>query len=114
MKDVEVPEWKKKALEAGKNLDASAAPFGMSWGTESTISATDAYKKVENVVSETHDHGQSHDHGHSHEHMDHPGKYDERPSSHDRDWEERSFTVGLGGPVGSGESVFCHKHENSG
>ena len=50
--DVEVPEWKKKALAAGG--DASAAPFGMSWNTEGTVSATEASAK-------SHDH----DHGHS-------------------------------------------------
>ena len=59
VKDVEMPEWKKKALAAGKT-DAGAAPFGMSWNTEETISATDASKKVEG----SHDHG-GHDHGHS-------------------------------------------------
>lgn len=55
--DVEVPEWKKKALAA--NADATAAPFGMNWGTEATVSATDASKKVEESHSHTHDHGHS-------------------------------------------------------
>ena len=55
VKDVEVPEWKKKALAA--NADATAAPFGMNWGKEETISATDASKKV--------DESHSHSHGHS-------------------------------------------------
>jgi zinc transporter ZupT len=41
VKDVEVPEWKKKALET--RADPQAAPFGMSWNTEGTISATQAY-----------------------------------------------------------------------
>lgn len=54
--DVDIPEWKKKALAAGG--DASAAPFGMSWNTEGTVSATAASETVE---SKTHDH----DHGHS-------------------------------------------------
>ena len=38
----------------------------------------------------------------SHEHMEHPGKYEERPTAEftGRDLEERAFTVGLGGPVG--------------
>lgn len=39
MKD-EMPAWKKKALEAG-NSDPSAAPFGGSWTTEASVSATD-------------------------------------------------------------------------
>ena len=34
----EVPEWKKRAMESG--ADANAAPFGGSWNTESTTSAT--------------------------------------------------------------------------
>ena len=55
--DVEVPEWKKKALAA--EADAAAAPFGMNWGTEATVSATDASKKVEESHSHTHDHGHS-------------------------------------------------------
>eukprot|EP00979_Chaetoceros_neogracilis_P007791 scaffold1674_cov284-Chaetoceros_neogracile.AAC.9 len=53
--DVEVPEWKKKALAT--NADASAAPFGMKWGTEESVSATNASKKV--------DESHSHSHGHS-------------------------------------------------
>jgi len=42
--------------------------------------------------------------------MDHPGKFEERetktkkPSK--RDFKERSFTVGLGGPVGSGKTAL--------
>ena len=38
----------------------------------------------------------------SHEHLEHPGKYEERPTAEftGRDLEERAFTVGLGGPVG--------------
>lgn len=50
-----------------------------------------------------------HDHGHTHEHLDHPGEYSERPtasSSAWRDFEERAFTVGLGGPVGSGKTAL--------
>jgi len=68
-----MPEWKKKALAA--NADATAAPFGMSWNTEESISATDASKKVgeaqavaEEVVHEHVDEAHSHDHGHCHGH----------------------------------------------
>lgn len=46
----------------------------------------------------------------SHEHMDHPGRYEERPtagtSCAHRDFQERAFTVGLGGPVGSGKTAL--------
>jgi hypothetical protein len=36
----EVPAWKKRALEAGAS-DPMAAPFGGSWTTEASLSATD-------------------------------------------------------------------------
>mmetsp|Transcript_11003 Transcript_11003/g.20564 ORF Transcript_11003/g.20564 Transcript_11003/m.20564 type:complete len:264 (-) Transcript_11003:176-967(-) len=48
----------------------------------------------------------------SHEHMDHPGRYEDRPTamlpsnSAHRDFHERVFTVGLGGPVGSGKTAL--------
>lgn len=49
-------------------------------------------------------HGHSHggpgqEHGHTHELMDHPGKFSERDVANfaQRDWEERAFTVGIGG-----------------
>jgi len=58
--DVEIPEWKKKAL--AKGLGADAAPFGMtSWNMEASTSATDASKEHESG----HDHGHDHGHGHS-------------------------------------------------
>jgi hypothetical protein len=45
----------------------------------------------------------SHNHGHSHEHMDHPGVFEERPKPMGRqNFDERAFTVGIGGPVGTG------------
>lgn len=49
-----------------------------------------------------------HGHGHSHEHMEHPGRYEERPNPlwAQRDWQERAFTVGIGGPVGSGKTAL--------
>ncbi|EED93782.1 predicted protein [Thalassiosira pseudonana CCMP1335] len=37
-KDEEVPAWKKRAMEDGN--DPSAAPFGGSWNTESSMDAT--------------------------------------------------------------------------
>jgi hypothetical protein len=54
VKDVEVPEWKKKALAA--NVDATSAPFGMSWGVEESTSATEASKKVQESHSHSHGH----------------------------------------------------------
>ncbi|CAO3656000.1 unnamed protein product [Mucor fragilis] len=65
-----------------------------------------------------HDHGDghvhshaghdAHDHGHTHEQMDSPGLYQERPKAiyKNRDWSERAFTVGIGGPVGSGKTAL--------
>jgi urease accessory protein len=66
-----------------------------------------------------HDHGShshSHDsttfnaaeHGHSHEILDGPGSYlgREMPIVEGRDWSERAFTIGIGGPVGSGKTAL--------
>ena len=68
-----------------------------------------------------HDHGAAHDraashggHGHSHEHLDHPGTYAARATGSPalwatRAWSERAFTVGIGGPVGSGKTALTLK-----
>ena len=39
------------------------------------------------------------EHGHSHEILDGPGSYTlrEMPLSEGRDWEDRAFTIGIGG-----------------
>jgi len=54
--------------------------------------------------SHSHDQGHSHstpakEHGHTHEIMDGPGKFTERdmPNHEGRDWNERAFTIGIGG-----------------
>lgn len=54
-----------------------------------------------------HAHG-AQEHGHTHEHMDHPGKFTARelPNYEGRDWDERAFTIGIGGPVGSGKTAL--------
>lgn len=62
----------------------------------------------------SHDHGDashSHgagEHGHTHEHLENPGKYAERdlPDYSARNFEERGFTIGIGGPVGSGKTAL--------
>jgi urease accessory protein len=48
------------------------------------------------------------EHGHTHEIMEHAGKFAERdiPNYANRDWDERAFTVGIGGPVGSGKTAL--------
>ncbi|KAJ3062701.1 hypothetical protein HDU98_001433 [Podochytrium sp. JEL0797] len=55
-----------------------------------------------------HDHDAVQEHGHSHEILDGPGNYDQRDPfiHHHRDWAERGFTVGIGGPVGSGKTAL--------
>jgi urease accessory protein len=58
-------------------------------------------------MNKPHPHG--HDrgpHGHTHEHLDHPGHFYERELPHSRDLSQRAFTVGVGGPVGSGKTAL--------
>lgn len=50
-----------------------------------------------------HDHGP---HGHTHEHLDHPGHFHARELPLNRDFTQRAFTVGVGGPVGSGKTAL--------
>ncbi len=45
-------------------------------------------------------------HGHTHEHLDHPGHFGEREKPLARDFKQRAFTVGVGGPVGSGKTAL--------
>jgi urease accessory protein len=54
------------------------------------------------------DHATAHRLGlpHEHEHLDHPGRSNERASPLPRDFSERAFTVGIGGPVGSGKTAL--------
>ncbi|GDY22864.1 hypothetical protein LBMAG56_42110 [Verrucomicrobiota bacterium] len=59
----------------------------------------------------SHDHSHDHDHshgpgGHTHEHLEHPGHFHERDAPLDRDFNKRAFTVGVGGPVGSGKTAL--------
>lgn len=65
--------------------------------------------------SHSHENGGSHshdnpaeDHGHTHEILDGPGSYmgREMPIIEGRNWSERAFTVGIGGPVGSGKTAL--------
>ncbi|SPQ27682.1 18a5218d-144d-4a8f-8177-bd925991a287 [Thermothielavioides terrestris] len=62
----------------------------------------------------SHSHSHAHDtfspaeHGHSHEILDGPGSYlnREMPLTEGRDWANRAFTIGIGGPVGSGKTAL--------
>ncbi len=55
-----------------------------------------------------HSHGDdpTHGHGHTHENWAHAGLFHERDAPLDRDYKARSFTVGIGGPVGSGKTAL--------
>lgn len=56
--------------------------------------------------SHGHSHSDAHGHGHHHEVMDHPGHFHDREPSLKRNFEQRAFTVGIGGPVGSGKTAL--------
>ncbi|KAI0009318.1 CobW/HypB/UreG, nucleotide-binding domain-containing protein [Xylariaceae sp. FL0662B] len=61
------------------------------------------------VTSHSHDGGFSAaEHGHSHEILDGPGSFlgREMPIVEGRNWHERAFTIGIGGPVGSGKTAL--------
>lgn len=54
-----------------------------------------------------HDTPHHHDHHHSHDHdPDRPGTFAERDAARSRDYRERAFTIGIGGPVGSGKTAL--------
>mmetsp|Transcript_459 Transcript_459/g.851 ORF Transcript_459/g.851 Transcript_459/m.851 type:complete len:290 (-) Transcript_459:1090-1959(-) len=54
----------------------------------------------------SHGHGDEHGHGHSHEILEGPGRFLERERPQLRSFQERAFTVGIGGPVGSGKTAL--------
>lgn len=54
----------------------------------------------------THEHGAAHEHGHTHEVWHHAGLFHERDKPLNRDYAARAFTVGIGGPVGSGKTAL--------
>ena len=45
-------------------------------------------------------------HDPDHPHDDQPGVFGARPARHARDFSQRAFTVGIGGPVGSGKTAL--------
>jgi urease accessory protein len=55
-------------------------------------------------MHDDHDHGHQQEHGH--EHSDEPGNFEQRDSPLARDFVARAFTVGIGGPVGSGKTAL--------
>ncbi|HEY2328185.1 MAG TPA: urease accessory protein UreG [Verrucomicrobiae bacterium] len=58
---------------------------------------------LNNLRLHKHSHGGN---GHAHDHADHPGHFHERELPLDRDFKQRAFTVGVGGPVGSGKTAL--------
>ncbi|KAF8583363.1 urease accessory protein UreG [Ramaria rubella] len=68
-------------------------------------SSADAGTPHSNSAPHSHDHNE---HGHTHEHLEHAGKFSERdlPDFSSRNWDERGFTIGIGGPVGSGKTAL--------
>jgi urease accessory protein len=48
----------------------------------------------------------AHDHPHPHDHEHHPGFFHQRDAPVDRDYKQRAFTIGIGGPVGSGKTAL--------
>jgi urease accessory protein len=47
-----------------------------------------------------------HHNDHTHENLEHPGDFHARGLPLDRDFNKRAFTVGVGGPVGSGKTAL--------
>ncbi len=54
----------------------------------------------------THDHGHDDAHGHTHPKWHGAGLFHERDAPQHRDYAARAFTVGIGGPVGSGKTAL--------
>ena len=55
------------------------------------------------ILLHQHGHGGG---GHPHDHADHPGHFHLREQPHARDFTRRAFTIGVGGPVGSGKTAL--------
>ena len=53
-----------------------------------------------------HHHDHDHAHGHTHERWHGPGLFRSRPPRRPRSFAGRAFTVGIGGPVGSGKTAL--------
>jgi len=56
--------------------------------------------------SHTHPHAHDRVHPHTHEQLEHPGLFHKRAAPLDRDYSQRAFTIGIGGPVGSGKTAL--------
>ncbi|KAH0446004.1 hypothetical protein IEQ34_025163 [Dendrobium chrysotoxum] len=93
---------------------ANVCDFQLAPGqSKDQLSATSEHTHThDGDTGHTHGHSQvgggGGEHGHTHEIMEHAGKFAERdiPNYANRDWDERAFTVGIGGPVGSGKTAL--------
>jgi urease accessory protein len=69
-----------------------------------------AHEEHEDSHSHSHSHSHSNDDGHHHEHAHShataPGVFRDRDPVRRRDYAQRAFTVGIGGPVGSGKTAL--------
>lgn len=77
-------------------------------GTAPSAPAAHSHDHADADAGHSHSHDGEAAHGHSHPIMEHAGKFGERdlPDFSKRNWKERCFTVGLGGPVGSGKTAL--------
>ncbi|KAN0118389.1 urease accessory protein UreG [Russula decolorans] len=85
----------------------TTVPFinSLSSGVNPSTEPANQTHNAEREYTHTHVPGE---HGHTHEHLNHPGNFSERdlPEYTSRNFEERGFTVGIGGPVGSGKTAL--------
>ncbi|KAI8804041.1 urease accessory protein UreG [Cladochytrium replicatum] len=77
-------------------------------GDEGHSHSHDHDHSLDHNHAHSHDHSTPVDHGHTHEILEHPGKFTERelPLYPVRNWSERGFTIGIGGPVGAGKTAL--------
>ena len=62
------------------------------------------------ILPETPGHSHEHGgHGHPHEAMENAGSFHSRQLPLKRNFAERAFTVGIGGPVGSGKTALLYQ-----
>jgi urease accessory protein len=65
-------------------------------------------REQDDNTKHNHDHDHNY-HGHTHDIMDNPGNFSHRSMPLKRNYKERAFTVGIGGPVGSGKTALLLK-----
>jgi urease accessory protein len=62
--------------------------------------------KFKPILNPKQPHSHEQGHSHTHENWTHPGLFHDRDAPLNRDYRRRSFTVGIGGPVGSGKTAL--------